>query len=83
MSAALGSLENGRVEPPFFDEGNEQGAGFLKCAEPLRLARGGVGMALHGGIGGDDEDVACFGRSARAAAPGSITPSTGTEGAAP
>ena len=51
---------DGVAGPSFFDQGDEQRAGFLECAEPLCLARGGVSMALHGGIGGDDEYVSSF-----------------------
>ena len=52
------------VGPAFFDEGDEQGAGFLDGAQAEGLAGGGVGVALDGGVGGDDQDVAGFGGGA-------------------
>ena len=51
--------------PAFFDEGDEQRAGFLKGAQAVGLAGGGVGVALHGGVGGDDQHVAGFRRVVR------------------
>ena len=47
--------------PAFFDQGDEERAGFLEGAKAAGAAGGGVGVALHGGVGGDDEDVAGFG----------------------
>lgn len=47
--------------PSFFDEGNQQRAGFLKSTQILSGAGGLVGVALHGGVGGDDQNVAGFG----------------------
>ncbi len=52
------------VGPAFFNEGDEKGTGFLNGTQILAGAGGLVGMALHGGVGGDDEDVAGFGGSA-------------------
>jgi hypothetical protein len=52
------------VGPAFFDEGNEQRAGFLKGAEAQGAAGGGVGVAVHGGVGGDDQHVAGAGGGA-------------------
>ncbi len=46
--------------PSFFDQGNEQGAGFLQCAQAEGAAGGGVGVTLDGGVGGDDQDAAGF-----------------------
>ena len=56
-------IGRGRGKPSFFDEGDEKGAGFLEGAKAVGLASGGVGMAVYGGIGGDDEDVSRFGCS--------------------
>ncbi len=49
---------DGVAGPAFFDEGDEQGAGLFKRAKAAGLAGSGVGVALHGGVGGDDEHVA-------------------------
>jgi len=46
--------------PALFYEGNEKRAGFLEGAKAVSLARSGVGVAVHGGVGGDNEDVARF-----------------------
>ena len=70
---------DGVAGPSFFNEGDEQRAGLLKRAQALGLAGGGVGVALDGGIGGDDEHVSSFWmRRGRRSAPGSMTPRTGT-----
>ena len=55
---------DGVVGPAFFDEGDQQGAGFLDGAEAESLAGGEVGVALDGGVCRDDEDVAGFGGGA-------------------
>ena len=55
---------DGVVGPAFFDEGDEQGAGLLNGAEAEGLAGGEIGVALDGGVGGDDQDVAGFGGGA-------------------
>jgi hypothetical protein len=69
---------DGMVGPAFLDQRNEQRAGFLKGAQALGAAGGGVGVALHGGVGGDDQHVAGAEAARAASAPGSITPRTGT-----
>ena len=51
-------LGHGMIGPAFFDEGDKKRAGFLESAKAMGLAGGGVGVALNGGIGGDDENVA-------------------------
>src|ERR1700757_1670063 len=53
------------VDPAFFDKRDEQWTGFLVGAEVVRGACSPVGVALHGGVGADDEDVASFGGGAR------------------
>ena len=70
---------DGVVGPAFFNQGDEEGAGFLDGAQAEGLAGGGVGVAVDGGVGGDDEDVAGAGGGAGGGAPGSMTPRTGTE----
>ena len=50
--------------PAFFDQGDEQRAGFFESAQAAGAAGGGVGVALHGGVGGDDQHVAGFGGGA-------------------
>ena len=55
---------DGMIGPALFDQGNEQGAGFLDGAQALGVAGGGVGVALHGGVGGDDQHVAGAGGGA-------------------
>ena len=77
------------VDPSFFDEGDEQRAGLLGGPQAECGAGSEVGVRLHGGGGGEDED---FGAgeaglfaamaSAVARAPGSMTPMTGTRTAA-
>ncbi len=52
------------VGPSFFDEGDQQRAGLLEGAQILGGAGGRVGVALHGGVGGDDQHVAGFGGGA-------------------
>ena len=51
------TVDEAGAAPAFFDEGDEQWAGFLKGAKAVVLAGGGVGVAVDGGIGGDDEHV--------------------------
>ena len=57
-------LAGGVFGPAFFDERDEQGAGALDAVEAEGAAGFGVGVAVDGGIGGDDEDVTGFGGSA-------------------
>ena len=52
------------ADPAFFDEGNEQRAGFLERAQVLSCAGGFVGVAVHRGVGGDDQHVSGFGGGA-------------------
>ena len=59
--AAEGFVE--RWTPAFFNEGDEERAGFFEGAKAPGPAGCSVGVALYGGIGGDDEDVAGFGCS--------------------
>ena len=49
------------VCPAFFDQRHKQRAGFLERAQPLGLACGGIGMAVHGGVGGDHQNIAGLG----------------------
>ncbi len=51
------------VRPAFFDQGNEERAGFLERAKAVGVACCGVSVAMHGGVSGDDEDVARFRRA--------------------
>ena len=46
------------IGPAFFDEGNEQRTGFLEGAQAQGVTGGGVGVALHGGVGSNDQHVA-------------------------
>ncbi len=46
---------DGMVDPALFDERDEQGAGLLEGAQAVGGAGAGVGVALHGGFGGEDE----------------------------
>ncbi len=50
--------------PSLFDQWDEQRTGFLDGAEAEGLAGAEIGVALDGGVGGDDEDVAGFRGSA-------------------
>ena len=52
------------VGPALFDERDEQGTGFFQCAQTKRSASSGVCVAVYGGVGGNDEHVACARRSA-------------------
>lgn len=49
---------DGVVDPAFFNEWNEQGAGLLNGAEISFGTGGGVSVAFDGGGGGDDHDIA-------------------------
>ncbi len=49
---------HGMVGPALLDQRHEQRAGLLEGAQAPRLAGSGVGVALHGGVGGDDQHVA-------------------------
>lgn len=52
---------DGVVDPTFFDERDEQWAGFFDGVEAAFGAGGGVGVAFDGGGGGDDHDVSGVG----------------------
>ncbi len=55
---------DGVAGPALLDQGDEQGAGHFQGAKAAGGAGGGVGVALHGGVGGDDQDVAGVGGGA-------------------
>ncbi len=48
---------DGVVGPALFDERHEQGAGHFRGVEAERGAGVAVGVGLHGGGGGEHEDV--------------------------
>ena len=48
---------DGVVDPAFFDERDEEGAGFFGGFEAEGVEGVGVGVGLDGGCGGEDEDV--------------------------
>jgi hypothetical protein len=50
--------------PALFDQRHQQRAGLFERAQALSAAGGGVGVALHGGVGGDDQHVARAGGGA-------------------
>jgi hypothetical protein len=52
---------DGVIGPAFFDQGDEERAGFFEDAEASGAAGSGVGVALDGGVGGDDQRVAGLG----------------------
>ncbi len=49
---------------PSSTRGTSRGQAFSRARRPQGTAGGGVGVALHGGVGGDDEDVAGAGGGA-------------------
>ena len=51
---------DGVVDPAFFDERDEEGAGFFGGLEAERGEGVRVGVGLDGGGGGQDEDVGCL-----------------------
>ena len=48
---------DGVVDPAFFDQGDEERAGFFVGFEVEGVEGVGVGVGLDGGGGGEDEDV--------------------------
>lgn len=50
---------DGVADPALFDERYEKGAGLLRGGQAESGAGAGVGVALHGGRGGENQDAAC------------------------
>src|ERR1019366_3627514 len=48
---------DGVIDPPLFDQRHQQRAGFLGGAEAMGGGVGAVGVRLHGGGGGENENV--------------------------
>ena len=48
---------HGVIDPAFFDERDEEGAGFFVGFEVEGVEGVGVGVGLDGGGGGEDEDL--------------------------
>jgi hypothetical protein len=48
---------DGVVDPAFFDEGDEEGAGFFEGLEVEGVEGAGVRVGLDGGGGGEDQDL--------------------------
>ena len=49
------------VDPAFFNQRNQKRTGFFDSAQAALVAGRGVGVAVNGGRGGHNEDVARFG----------------------
>ena len=48
---------DGMVDPAFFYQGDEEGAGFFSCGQAQRPEGLEVGVRLDRGCGGEDQDV--------------------------